>query len=38
MGGCWLRGRLLLSEVVDEFVDVMMLLTFARGSSGGGSR
>ena len=37
-GRCWLRGRLLLSQVVDELVDVMMLLKFARGSSGGGSR
>ena len=38
MGGWWLRGRLLLSQVMDELVDVMMLLKFARGSSGGGSR
>ena len=36
-GGCWLRGRLLLCQVVDELVNVMMLLKFARGSSGGGS-
>ena len=37
-GGCWLRGRLLLSQVVDELVDVVVLLKFACGSSGGGSK